>query len=104
MAIVLSLLFFLCLVAVNSLVHFQVSHFSPQDTKIIYQGDAIPAGKEAELINKNDVNTHKWRVGQVIYADPVQIWNFDSGKLSVSRNQSLENLKVLEKALSRILL
>lgn len=82
MAVALGLLFFLCLVAVNSSVHFKVSQFGPQQTNILYQGDAVPAGEEAELINKYNVNTYQCRVGRVIYAEAVQIWDPDSGKVS----------------------
>ncbi|KAK1351640.1 Concanavalin A-like lectin/glucanase superfamily [Heracleum sosnowskyi] len=77
MQITLSLIFFLCLVGVDSSVHFEISHFSSDQTNIIYQGVAIPSDGAVEL-----VNLYPSSVGRVMYADTVQIWDSDSGKLT----------------------
>ncbi|KAK1351641.1 Concanavalin A-like lectin/glucanase superfamily [Heracleum sosnowskyi] len=79
MGIPIVLFFSLCLLGVDSLLDFQINRFSRAETSIIYQGDAAPSVGTIEMINEY---TYLCRVGQAIYAQTVQIWDSDSGKLS----------------------
>ncbi|PWA42121.1 concanavalin A-like lectin/glucanase domain-containing protein [Artemisia annua] len=59
-------------------IYFKFDTFT-QDTKnITYSGDAAPSNGVIEL-NKVD---YAMRTGHAIYADPVQIWDRKSGKIS----------------------
>ncbi|WOG95947.1 hypothetical protein DCAR_0415276 [Daucus carota subsp. sativus] len=74
-----SIFCFLCLLSVVCCVDFKISRFDPDDTRILYQGDAVPSVGAIELINRR---TYQSRVGRVMYAELVPIWDSDSGKLS----------------------
>lgn len=59
-------------------VHFQVSRFSHDQHNIIYQGDAVTFAGTIELNRVDYMN----RIGQVVYAGNVPIWDSNSGKVS----------------------
>lgn len=77
MGIILSLMLVLCLVGVDSSVHFKISSFGYDQTNILYQGVAVASVGEVELVNLNPSS-----VGRAMYADTVQIWDAESGKLT----------------------
>ncbi|XP_074381265.1 L-type lectin-domain containing receptor kinase IX.1-like [Apium graveolens] len=79
MGITLSLFLFFFLLGVDCSLHFEKSRFSSDDANILYQGDAAPSVGAAELINRY---TYVCRVGRAMYAETVQIWDSNSGKLS----------------------
>ncbi|GKC61932.1 L-type lectin-domain containing receptor kinase IX.1-like protein, partial [Tanacetum coccineum] len=59
-------------------IYFEITRFSADATNIHYTGDAVPSFGVIQL------NQLDWqmRVGHAIYADPVQIWDSKSQKLS----------------------
>ncbi|KAK1577686.1 hypothetical protein Q3G72_023832 [Acer saccharum] len=62
-----------------SSISFNMPRFAPDDNNIVYQGDATPAVGAIELINKY---RYTCRVGLVTYANMVQLWDSDTGKIS----------------------
>jgi serine/threonine protein kinase len=59
-------------------IYFEITRFSADATNIHYTGDAVPSFGAIQL---NQVD-YQMRVGHAIYADPVQIWDSKSQKLS----------------------
>nr|GEV12944.1 L-type lectin-domain containing receptor kinase IX.1-like [Tanacetum cinerariifolium] len=59
-------------------IYFEITRFSADATNIHYTGDAVPSFGVIQL-NRLD---WQMRVGHAIYADPVQIWDSKSQKLS----------------------
>ncbi|TXG60049.1 hypothetical protein EZV62_014622 [Acer yangbiense] len=62
-----------------SSISFNMPRFAPDDNNIVYQGDATPSVGAIELINKY---RYTCRVGLVTYANMVQLWDSDTGKIS----------------------
>ncbi|KAK0603147.1 hypothetical protein LWI29_001847 [Acer saccharum] len=62
-----------------SSISFNKPRFAPDDNNIVYQGDATPSVGAIELINKY---RYTCRVGLVTYANMVQLWDSDTGKIS----------------------
>ncbi|KAK1358790.1 Concanavalin A-like lectin/glucanase superfamily [Heracleum sosnowskyi] len=79
MATTFSIFCFACLFSVVCCLDFQISRFDPDQSNILYQGDAIPSVGAIEMIDKI---TYQSRVGRVMYAETVPIWDSDSGKLA----------------------
>lgn len=80
-AIILSSSVFLAiffLIPLANSVYFQISRFSPDDPRIIFQGDAVISSEEIEFNKVDYIN----RVGQAIYAEKIPIWDSNSRKLS----------------------
>ena len=59
-------------------IYFEITRFSADGRNIHYTGDAVPS---FGVIQLNQVE-YQMRVGHAIYADPVQIWDNKSLKLS----------------------
>nr|XP_043633489.1 L-type lectin-domain containing receptor kinase IX.1-like [Erigeron canadensis] len=62
-------------------VDFKIDRFDAGDTSITYSGDAAVSAGVVQLINTKTTYPYG-RVGQAIYADPVQIWDRHSHKLT----------------------
>ncbi|KAK9097020.1 hypothetical protein Sjap_022517 [Stephania japonica] len=60
--------------------NFKISRFAPSSTDILYEGTAI-ADPNLGTIEFNDID-YLCRTGRVTYADPVQIWDSDTGKVT----------------------
>ncbi|PWA96168.1 legume lectin, alpha chain, conserved site [Artemisia annua] len=75
MLFVFCFLFFLPL---SKPVDFEITSFSTDATNILYSGDVATSFGDIQL----NVINHQIRVGHAIYADPIQIWDSKSGKLS----------------------
>ncbi|KAF2283863.1 hypothetical protein GH714_016615 [Hevea brasiliensis] len=76
----IALLFtFLLLLDPAGCINFKINRFDNDATNILYQGDAVPSVGAVELINKL---TYLCRVGWVTYAESLQLWDYQTGKLS----------------------
>ncbi|KAK2656646.1 hypothetical protein Ddye_009698 [Dipteronia dyeriana] len=62
-----------------SSISFNMPRFAPDDNNVVYQGDATPSVGAVELINRY---RYTCRVGLATYANMVQLWDSDTGKLS----------------------
>ncbi|KAK3211115.1 hypothetical protein Dsin_015821 [Dipteronia sinensis] len=56
-----------------------MQRFAPDDNNLVYQGDATPSVGAIELINRY---RYTCRAGLVTYANMVQLWDSDTGKIS----------------------
>ncbi|KAI3462619.1 hypothetical protein Pfo_019282 [Paulownia fortunei] len=71
-------IFLVFLIPSSHSVNFQLSRFSPVETVILLEGDAVNSVGEIEF---NKVN-YLYRVGQVIYNGKVPLWDSNSGELA----------------------
>ncbi|XP_060675213.1 L-type lectin-domain containing receptor kinase IX.1-like [Ziziphus jujuba] len=69
----------LLLIPCSNTIQFQISRFNPDQTDILYQGDAVPSVGAIELINK--VN-YLCRVGWETYVESVPLWDSQTGNLA----------------------
>ncbi|KAF5454345.1 hypothetical protein F2P56_024017 [Juglans regia] len=60
-------------------VYFQITRFDPSSTDMLYMGDAVPSGGAIEM---NLVGNYFCRVGWVVYARKVPVWDSETGKLT----------------------
>ena len=74
--LLLSFLFYLPLA---HSIHFNITRFDRNEARVLYQGDAVPSVGTVELINKVD---YLCRVGRVISAERVRLWDAKTTKLS----------------------
>ncbi|KAB1200350.1 L-type lectin-domain containing receptor kinase IX.1 [Morella rubra] len=75
----LPLIFFLCLLLPSARsVSFILSDFKPNMSDILFEGDAKPSNG---LIEFNRID-YQCRIGRVIYAHRVRLWNLATGELS----------------------
>ncbi|KAI9164908.1 hypothetical protein LWI28_004292 [Acer negundo] len=77
--LLLFIFFIILLFPSASSISFNMPRFAPEDNNVVYQGDATPSVGAIELINKY---RYTCRVGLVTYANMVQIWDSDTGKIS----------------------
>ncbi|KAK4844563.1 hypothetical protein QYF36_021704 [Acer negundo] len=77
--LLLFIFFIILLFPSASSISFNMPRFAPDDNNVVYQGDATPSVGAIELINKY---RYTCRVGLVTYANMVQIWDSDTGKIS----------------------
>ncbi|KAL5819944.1 hypothetical protein ACOSQ3_023902 [Xanthoceras sorbifolium] len=75
----LFIFFIIVLFPCASSISFNMPRFHPDDNNIIYQGDAAPSVGAIELINKYQ---YTCRAGLATYANVVQLWESDTGKVS----------------------
>ncbi|KAM7275764.1 hypothetical protein ACFE04_017630 [Oxalis oulophora] len=59
-------------------VSFKISSFEPDDDKIVYKGDAHPENGTVEMTSV----TYPSRIGQLLYADKVRLWDSRTGNMS----------------------
>ncbi|KAF8401846.1 hypothetical protein HHK36_012793 [Tetracentron sinense] len=74
----LACLFFFFLLPYANPISFNISFFDPEETNVLYRGDATPS---AGAIVLNGIN-YLHRVSHVTYAEPFHLWDSITGSLS----------------------
>ncbi|OAY35705.1 L-type lectin-domain containing receptor kinase IX.1 [Manihot esculenta] len=69
---------FILLLPFTNPISFEITHFDPNDTSIIYEGGAVPTAGNVEFTNVDFM----CQVGRATYVEKVPIWNSKTKQLS----------------------
>ncbi|KAF2283873.1 hypothetical protein GH714_016711 [Hevea brasiliensis] len=73
-----SCLLLLLLLPFTSPISFEITHFDPNDTSIIYEGNAAPIAGNVEFSNVD----YMCQIGRATYVEKIPIWNSRTKQLS----------------------